>query len=587
MKILFFAPHTAIWVHAFPEALVAEALRQGGHEIVYVTCGRQLRRYCVAMSAHRVAPAAPDVDKRQVCDLCDARKRIIREQFGFKGYDLSELISQEGEHQVEELVGRMTRDSLMTFELEGIPIGRLALYQFMLLRKRIDTDLGDEEWGEYLNELRNALYAFYAAKRVLVQERPDRVIVYNGLYSVNRVCCKLAEQRGIPHYFMHAGGNLSHRLQTLLFGRGDTFVYMPHCVEAYAKFAHLPCTGRLLKLVTDHYLELLRGQSHFVYSSGKSTDLFDARARFGVKPGQKLLLATMASYDEEMAAEMVGARQHRTTPLFPTQVEWIRALLEFAKSRSDLFFLIRVHPREFPNRRERAKSQHAGMLEEALRGLPENAAVNWPADGISLYDLAEQTDVVLNSWSSTGKEMSLLGLPVVIYSRELPFYPAELNYVGTTREEYFACIEQALAAGWNGERVRRAYRWGVFEFVRATVYIGDSYPELEHPVRPLHVKVVERLRRCFDPYFRERRDCGRRKPELATAALIRRLIETGARSPLEVLNPSTVEQTDVEEETHCLGQELRRLAEALYPDPEARRSSRLYPLLYSFTGRDR
>jgi UDP:flavonoid glycosyltransferase YjiC (YdhE family) len=63
MKILFFSPHTAIWVHAFPEALVAEALQQGGHEIVYVTCGRQLQRYCVAMSAHQVPPAAADRDK--------------------------------------------------------------------------------------------------------------------------------------------------------------------------------------------------------------------------------------------------------------------------------------------------------------------------------------------------------------------------------------------------------------------------------------------------------------------------------------------------------------------------------------------
>ena len=54
MKILVFAPHAAIWVHAFPEALVAEALAQAGHEVVYVTCDRQFADYCVAMSAHGV-----------------------------------------------------------------------------------------------------------------------------------------------------------------------------------------------------------------------------------------------------------------------------------------------------------------------------------------------------------------------------------------------------------------------------------------------------------------------------------------------------------------------------------------------------
>src|SRR5712691_1545322 len=460
MKILFFSPHTAIWVHAFPEALVAEALQQGGHEIVYVTCGRQLRRYCVAMSAHNVLPNAPDSTKLTICESCDARKHLLREQFGLKGYDLSGLISQEDESRVEEILRRLTLDSILTLEVEGIPVGRLALYQLMLCRKRIDLDLSEQEWSEYLIELRNTLYALYASLKLLDRERPDRVVVYNAMYSVNRVCCKVAEQRGIPHYFMHAGGNLSNRLQTLLLGRGDAFAYMPHCVNAFPKFAHLPCTGRLLRLVTDHYLELLRGRSVFVYSSRKRRGVFDARSRFGVKACQKLLLVTMGSYDEEVAAEMVGARRHSSTSLFPTQVEWVRALLAFAKSRSDVFLLIRVHPREFPNRREGAKSQHAAVLEEALRGLPENAAVNWPSDDISLYDLADHTDVVLNSWSSTGKEMSLLGLPVVIYSRELAFYPPELNYVGTTHEEYFACIERAMTEGWSRERVRQAYRWG-------------------------------------------------------------------------------------------------------------------------------
>jgi len=35
------APHAAIWVHAFPEALLAESLAKNGHEIIYVTCDRE------------------------------------------------------------------------------------------------------------------------------------------------------------------------------------------------------------------------------------------------------------------------------------------------------------------------------------------------------------------------------------------------------------------------------------------------------------------------------------------------------------------------------------------------------------------
>ena len=576
MKILFFAPHSAIWVHAFPEALIAESLRQSGHEIAYISCGGTLNRYCVPMSAHRLAPSASPAERQMICAVCSQHDGILRAEFGFQGKNLANLIGQEEERTVDTIVREMSRDTIVTLERDGVPLGRMALYQLMLRRKRIDLDLTDAEWQEYLVELRNTLYAWQAGQKLLDRERPDRVIVYNGLYSVNRTVCKLAEQRGIPTYFMHAGGNLSNRLQTLMIGRGDTFRFMPHIVSQWPRFAHVPCTARMLALVTDHYLELLRGKSVFVYSKAKTAARFDARTHFGVNAKQRLLVATMGSYDEEIAAEMVGARQHQSTPLFPTQVDWIKTLLEFVATRPDLFLLVRVHPREFPNRRDQALSQHAQLLQEFLRDLPPNAAVNWPSDGLSLYDLADQTDVFLNSWSSVGKEMSLLGIPVVIYSDELIFYPSDLNYLGTTRETYFGAVEKALGDGWSGERARKAYRWGVLEFVRACIFLGDSYPEVEHPIRSLPVKILGRLRRRVDPYFKQRTDCRRRLPQLSSAAQARKLIESGSNSVLEQLDPALVEQTDLAEETRCIKHELQRLADALYSDAQVRTTSCLY-----------
>lgn len=576
MKILVFAPHSAIWVHAFPEALIAEALQQGGHEIVYVTCGGVLDRYCVPMAAHMLAPDASMQDRQRVCLHCEACATILRDEFGFHGGSLRDLIGEEEERVAGQIVGSMTRDAILTLEKDGVALGRLALYQLMLRRKRIDLEFAESEWKEYLVELRNVLYAWQAGVKLLDREQPDRVMVYNGLYSVNRTVCKLAEQRGIPTYFMHAGGNLSNRLQTMLIGKSDSFRFMPEVVSQWPRFAQVPCGQRELSLVTDHYLELLRGKSLFVYSKAKSAGHFDVRAHFGVKPEQKLLVATMGSYDEEVAAEMVGARQHRSPPLFPTQVDWIQAVLEFVDKRPDLFLIVRVHPREFPNRRDQVLSQHARLLEGVLQDLPANAAVNWPSDGLSLYDLADQTDVFLNSWSSVGKEMSLLGIPVVIYSDELIFYPSDLNYLAVTQQGYFDAIEKALADGWSIERVRMAYRWGVVEFVRACVFVGDSYPVVEHPVRSLPVKILDRVRRYLDPYNRQRIDCCRKLPQLSAAAQIRTLIESGADSILVTAEPGILEAVALNEETRALRFELERLMMVLYPSKEVQAASRLY-----------
>jgi len=51
MKILFFAPFSAIWEHAALEARLAQAMQVRGHEVVFVTCGGVLRRNCVVMTA--------------------------------------------------------------------------------------------------------------------------------------------------------------------------------------------------------------------------------------------------------------------------------------------------------------------------------------------------------------------------------------------------------------------------------------------------------------------------------------------------------------------------------------------------------
>ena len=280
MKILFFAPHSAIWVHAFPEALVAESLRQAGHDIVYVSCGGRLSAFCVPMSASRVAPDAPEPTRRKVCSQCDRSDRVLRREFRLEGPRLQELVSAEDERDVEAVLAGMKREDILSLERDGLPLGRFALYQLMIRRKRMDLDLSDSEWQEYLTELRGTLYAWIAGRKLLATEKPDRVIVYNSLYPVNRVVCKLAEQRDIPTYFLHAGGNLSNRLATLYVARGDTWSFMPQVVAAWPRFADRPCSRKSLSKVTDHFVQLLSGRSVFVYSKAKSAERFDARAHF-------------------------------------------------------------------------------------------------------------------------------------------------------------------------------------------------------------------------------------------------------------------------------------------------------------------
>jgi hypothetical protein len=579
VKVLFFSPHAEIWRISFPEALIAEALAQGGDQVVYAGCGGQFERFCVPMSSHGMTPATDAVQRHAICQRCRGRAFVIQKKFGLTGPLLTDLIDEPLRQQAERMLSSDDRQALIDLELDGIQIGKIASYQMMIRTKRLDLDFCDKEWGDYLAELRNTIFAWQAGKLLLDTERPDRVVVYNALYSVHRIVCKLAERRGIPQFFLHAGGNLSNGQETLWIGRGDTFSFFPHLIEQWPRFAKLACTDNELGSITDHYLELLQGNSPFVYSRPKSIQRVDVRQTFGVKSHQRLLVATLGSYDEEIAAEMVGARVHSRQPLFRTQVDWINALVSYAKRRPEIFLVVRVHPREFPNKREGILSQHAKLMQQVFSGFPDNVAVNWPNDGIAMYDLADQTDVFLNSWSSVGKEMALLGIPVVLYAPELAFYPPDLGYAATTEETYFAAIEQALVEGWSFERIRRAYRWYVFEFVRATLFIGDSYPKKTGIKRGFWQRVVEQMDHRVLPEFEQKWDCIRKHETLGSAQRIRALIHSGAASIVDLMEGGSSSSQAVEGETASLRRQLKRLANALYPMAGLRSQSRLYRAL--------
>jgi hypothetical protein len=560
MKILFFAPHAGVWVHAFPEALVADAIR-AGNELIYVTCGGALSDLCVTMASRGLTVTSDRAQKQAVCKECRGARDRLRSGFELGGYDFETMLTPEDHARVDALVTTARPDSIATFEVDGANLGRASLYEFLIERKKLRLELTPEEWALFRPRLANTVRSFVAAQRILDRERPDRVVVYNSLYSANAAWRAAANQRSIAFYFVHGGLSLHRRLERVLVGRDTTLDWWNRIIAAWPAHRDVPCSPAELAEVTEHFLKLFSGGSVFAYSAPESAAGVDVRGRFGVAPHQKLLVATMSSYDEYVAAEAVGGVPPQSSLLFPTQIDWVRALVTWMRGRPDRFLLLRVHPREFPNKRDARKSEHAEALERELTELPPNVRVNWPTDKLSIYDVAEQADVVLNAWSTAGKEMTLLGLPVVIYSPGVIQYPAELNYVGTTQDTYFAAVEQALADGWSFERIRKAFRWCVLEYVRGLVDIGDGFQFSEEPAR----SYVGRARNLLlaPPQVRQRYDLWRRPRVLRAQPRLHGLVASGGVTLLDV--PGDRANVTEAIETAALRGEVRRLIQALYP----------------------
>lgn len=586
MKVMFYAPHSAIWSHAFPEALVAEALMQEGNEIVYVGCGRQFRSYCVAMSAFGLKYDSSEKEKENICRTCESNKLFIRKKFGLKGSDIAEELSEADICHVDDILKDITPENYLTLEFSGIEVGRLALYEFLLNHKKNNLEIGPTEWPEFKTALGNTICSALASLRIIEREKPDRLITYNSFYSVNHVCCIAADMLSVAHYLLHAGNNMAHRMETLTLSKGYSYNFITRN-PLWKHYSTLPCSSEQLGTVTDHLLTLFKANSAFIYSAPKSHGKVELRRKFGITSRQKVLVATMSSHDERFAAVTIGVMPKDHDLMFSTQIEWIRALAEFITQRPELFLIIRVHPREFPNKRESVTSEYAAKLQSLLVDLPGNAKVNWPSDEISLYDIADIADLFLNSRSTTGMEMSLLGLPVVLYSPDqLYSYPSDLNYVASSREEYFQQIDCALSHGWDIEFSRMAYRWGVFQHCRATIDISESYQENVGKDKGIVARGINKACRKLVSLYQQKQDFKHRAQSLKSRKTINAYLKSEKDSIVE-LHPENSEKVSLDMETDALKCEFRKIYAALYRSETNIKSDSLQEKIGNFIGLDR
>jgi hypothetical protein len=473
MKFLFFSPHSIPWKHSFPEAIVADELRKSGNEIIYVSCGGLLGNYCIPKIGKFLDEKFNEKkinSYQKVCDECKHTDKFIRKNFSFNGDSLIDLITQNDKNEINSLISKIDLNKVFEHKYQGINIGKIAFYQIILRFKLNQLVVGPNLKERYLEELRDTYYAAFAIQKLLKKNNIDRIIVYNSLYSVNKIVLEIAKKLKITTYTLHAGQNLSERLQTLVISKNDVYQFNKNLIQNWDKYSGYRITQEQYKKVTDHFRHLLTAKSIFTYSIKRQNKEKNIREYFLIPQKSKILVATMASNDEELAAEFNGSKDQTNNEIFTTQIDWIENLIKFLGKRNDLFLIIRPHPREFANKRENIKSEHSNqILKLVASGLPLNVRFNLPTDEISIYDYIDQADVFLNSWSNVGKEIAIFGKPVVIYSTKNIYYHPSLNYVGFSKSDYFKKIENAIIDGWNFKWVINAYRWYVYEQQIATI----------------------------------------------------------------------------------------------------------------------
>lgn len=488
MKALFFSPFANIWDHSFPEALVAEILQKSHYEIVAVRCEGVFKSFCVSMAAAGLNADSSPGEKKRVCSACIRRQKLIDKDLKFASRRLEDYLSADDYKQADLLASNVTRENWPSLILKEVPLGRYAAYEFLLNYKVVGTDISEELFPRYRNQLRNSILALLGSEKIMAREQPDTVLTYNRLYGVNHAFLSIAEQQGIPTYSLQGGGHITHRGETMTLFRDSQTQLQLLDSPSWQKYRDLPIGVQEISLVNSHFDGLLEASSAFAYSSAfEASNPDELRVRLGIPKGAPVVLIPMSSEDELNAAQLADLLPDLSSRpnLFSDQFDWIRQVFEFAGKRHDVCFVLRLHPRMFPNKRESITAPIVGRVLKLIDEAPSNVIINKPTDNISLYDLMQILDVVLGFRSSVGGEMAAFGLPVVApASRDFFTYPNELQYTAHTVEEFENAIDDAIRSGWSIENMRKAYRWYAFLFSRIAVDFSESVNAKPVAIRP-------------------------------------------------------------------------------------------------------
>jgi hypothetical protein len=119
---------------------------------------------------------------------------------------------------------------------------------------------------------------------------------------------------------------------------------------------------------------------------------------------------------------------------------WLRRTLAYFAARTDVQFVLRVHPGE----RNLDGPSVADLVAQELPHLPAHLRVVAAGDPINTYDLVAAADLGLVYTTTVGLEMAMSGLPVLVAGRT-HYRGKGFTIDPASWDEYFAALDKALA----------------------------------------------------------------------------------------------------------------------------------------------
>lgn len=396
-RVGIFFPFADLWTHQRAIHLLARRW-SSECDIAIVSCDAQRTSPCPAQRSLGLSESSPPELRDLVCNRCQTSTELTRSVRYYSIGDFAVTPVELPKHLTE----------LLNFQLDGLPLGRVAVYDLLLAMKCAPQEVPESSAATISAAVSDTVDIYLRMKKLIAQEKFDCLVLNNELYAMNAAASLAATALGVDTFNLHLGTFRSKLDRSIYIqpGRVDYLSVAPDFNLPSEEYDSVERNfGRLLR----------REYKNRFYRRHALT--YSPRARRFVDRGDR-----GNSVDRYRASLVLSSPDEQYTYRFVrglpqddfSQLGVLETFFELAKKNPNERFLIRLHPRLLSNHRDVKQSSAFSSIHDALDRSPTNIDIDGLNGFRPILSVLQKSQVILVSWSSLALDAALLGIPVVL-----------------------------------------------------------------------------------------------------------------------------------------------------------------------------
>lgn len=475
--VVLFIPEAGIYPYIRGLAVLGDAIiKQGGKVLVTHDIG-VMPRSPIMVKNKMPTDASPE----QRAKICNKNTKILKDvlsEYKFSLIELSDFADDKLMEEIENLISKES-NNLENINYRGFPVGKVAQYDFMLETKfPFSSNLSDKHRALYTVYIKNTALMVAITDRICQKYKPSLLLTFNeyaqsqavrhaaGTYNVTKMALSY------PVHFNIDASNF------LIWEYTFSSFFYAHC-QNWSEIKDKPIVSRYVKECwKDTVFRLFGAGGSHIFSTQKKLDPIIIFKKLKLDPKRKTIVVYSSSRDERPGLDTimkVWGEDPKIIDAFPSQIDWLSMLRDYASKRDDVQIVARIHPRE-GKRQFGFDSEHLKQLRDKFPENTSNFIIVWPDDPISSYDLMELADVCLVAWSSMGHEAARLGIPVLSYASNMTYPHDDFIQVATTPEEYKIKLDAMIHMRYTWQHLLKAVRFYHWRTFIPSLDLGETVP---------------------------------------------------------------------------------------------------------------